>query len=179
MPLGFLGVLPFSPALAFGASPYLPHFTIIVSQGLDVTSHPNLSNHSLLLGWNEKVGETRAPRENPPTSGIVRYDSHLRKSGVIRPGFESGSPWWKASSLTTQSPWPLRRIVYPWDRKNFDVIRRTEYFAAMPRMWLEPSPIRPPRYNRAHSARHRFNEVAEGILGYLIPQEQQQVLQLA
>ncbi|KAJ8873467.1 hypothetical protein PR048_024285 [Dryococelus australis] len=41
-------------------------------------------------------------RENPPTNSIVRYDSHLRKSGVTRPGIEPGSPWWEASSLTTQ-----------------------------------------------------------------------------
>ncbi|KAJ8872325.1 hypothetical protein PR048_025929, partial [Dryococelus australis] len=31
--------------------------------------------------WNEGVGETGDPRENPPTNGIVRRDSHLRKSG--------------------------------------------------------------------------------------------------
>ncbi|KAJ8881402.1 hypothetical protein PR048_017883 [Dryococelus australis] len=28
-----------------------------------------------------RTGETGDPRENPPTSGIVRHDSHLRKSG--------------------------------------------------------------------------------------------------
>ncbi|KAJ8894313.1 hypothetical protein PR048_006933 [Dryococelus australis] len=27
-------------------------------------------------------GETRDPRENPPTDGIVRHDSHLRRSGA-------------------------------------------------------------------------------------------------
>ncbi|KAJ8872098.1 hypothetical protein PR048_025699 [Dryococelus australis] len=42
--------------------------------------------------------------ENPPTSGIVRHNSHLRKSGVNRPGIESGSHWWEASSLTAQPP---------------------------------------------------------------------------
>ncbi|KAJ8879751.1 hypothetical protein PR048_020359 [Dryococelus australis] len=30
---------------------------------------------------NEGVGETGDPREDPPTNGIVRHDSHLRKSG--------------------------------------------------------------------------------------------------
>ncbi|KAJ8866400.1 hypothetical protein PR048_032243 [Dryococelus australis] len=30
---------------------------------------------------NEGAGETGDPRENPQTSGIVRHDSHLRKSG--------------------------------------------------------------------------------------------------
>ncbi|KAJ8883236.1 hypothetical protein PR048_015076 [Dryococelus australis] len=42
---------------------------------------------------NEGVGETGETRENPPTSGIVRYDSHLRKSVVTRPGIEPGTPW--------------------------------------------------------------------------------------
>ncbi|KAJ8895586.1 hypothetical protein PR048_000922 [Dryococelus australis] len=28
---------------------------------------------------NERAGETGDPRENPPTNGIVRHDSHLRK----------------------------------------------------------------------------------------------------
>ncbi|KAJ8882378.1 hypothetical protein PR048_014185 [Dryococelus australis] len=45
-------------------------------------------------------GETGDPRENPPTSGIVRHDSHLKKSRVNRPDIEPGSPWWEASSLT-------------------------------------------------------------------------------
>ncbi|KAJ8894990.1 hypothetical protein PR048_000298 [Dryococelus australis] len=44
------------------------------------------------------------PRENPPTNGIVRHDSHMRKSGVTRPGIELGSPWWEASRLTAQPP---------------------------------------------------------------------------
>ncbi|KAJ8895949.1 hypothetical protein PR048_001290 [Dryococelus australis] len=37
---------------------------------------------------NEWAGETGDARENPPTSGIVRHDSHMRKSGVTRPGIE-------------------------------------------------------------------------------------------
>ncbi|KAJ8870190.1 hypothetical protein PR048_029206 [Dryococelus australis] len=31
---------------------------------------------------NERTGETEYPRENPPTSGIVGHDSHMRKSGI-------------------------------------------------------------------------------------------------
>ncbi|KAJ8872640.1 hypothetical protein PR048_026248 [Dryococelus australis] len=53
---------------------------------------------------NEKVGENGRSRENPPTDSIVRHDSHLRKSGVTRPGFEPGSPWWETSMLTAQPP---------------------------------------------------------------------------
>ncbi|KAJ8889783.1 hypothetical protein PR048_009286 [Dryococelus australis] len=44
--------------------------------------------------------ETGYPRENPPTSGIVWHDSHLRKFGVNRPDIEPGSPWWEASMVT-------------------------------------------------------------------------------
>ncbi|KAJ8874708.1 hypothetical protein PR048_025574 [Dryococelus australis] len=37
---------------------------------------------------NKRAGETR---ENPPTNSIVRHDSHMRKSGVTRPGIELGT----------------------------------------------------------------------------------------
>ncbi|KAJ8871236.1 hypothetical protein PR048_027542 [Dryococelus australis] len=36
---------------------------------------------------NERAGETGNPRENPPTNGIVRHDSHMRESGVTRPRY--------------------------------------------------------------------------------------------
>ncbi|KAJ8869105.1 hypothetical protein PR048_030669 [Dryococelus australis] len=68
----------------------------------------------------EKAGETGDPRENPPTSGIVRHDSHLRESGVNRPGIEPGSHWWEASSLTAQSPCfppPFRREE-PYEKRS-------------------------------------------------------------
>ncbi|KAJ8867025.1 hypothetical protein PR048_032887 [Dryococelus australis] len=35
--------------------------------------------------WNARAGETGVPQENPPASGIVLHDSHVRKSG-IEPG---------------------------------------------------------------------------------------------
>ncbi|KAJ8875126.1 hypothetical protein PR048_023019 [Dryococelus australis] len=41
--------------------------------------------------WDERASETGDPRENPPTNGIARQDSHMRKSGVTRPGIEAGS----------------------------------------------------------------------------------------
>ncbi|KAJ8877583.1 hypothetical protein PR048_022038 [Dryococelus australis] len=54
---------------------------------------------------NARAGETGVPEEKkPPTRGIVRHDSHMRKSGVTWPGIEPGSPWWEASSLTAQPP---------------------------------------------------------------------------
>ncbi|KAJ8890978.1 hypothetical protein PR048_010487 [Dryococelus australis] len=33
--------------------------------------------------WNEGMGETGDPRENPLTSGIVRHNPHFRKSGIV------------------------------------------------------------------------------------------------
>ncbi|KAJ8889773.1 hypothetical protein PR048_009276 [Dryococelus australis] len=38
--------------------------------------------------WNEGAGETADPREKPPTHGIVRHDSHLRKSGLSGAGVQ-------------------------------------------------------------------------------------------
>ncbi|KAJ8872137.1 hypothetical protein PR048_025739 [Dryococelus australis] len=38
-----------------------------------------------------KNGVNRHPRENPSSIGIVLHDSHLRKSGVTRPGIEPGA----------------------------------------------------------------------------------------
>ncbi|KAJ8875886.1 hypothetical protein PR048_023793 [Dryococelus australis] len=52
------------------------------------------------------AGETGDPRENPPTSGIIRQVSHLQKSGATRPRIEPSSPWWEASILNAQPPWP-------------------------------------------------------------------------
>ncbi|KAJ8891980.1 hypothetical protein PR048_004545 [Dryococelus australis] len=44
-------------------------------------------------------------RENPPASGIVRHDAHMRKNpGVTLPRIEPGPLWWEASSLTTTPP---------------------------------------------------------------------------
>ncbi|KAJ8885892.1 hypothetical protein PR048_012098 [Dryococelus australis] len=38
----------------------------------------------------ERTGETGGPRKNPPTNGIVRHDSHMRKSGVTRMEIKPG-----------------------------------------------------------------------------------------
>ncbi|KAJ8889161.1 hypothetical protein PR048_008655 [Dryococelus australis] len=46
-------------------------------------------------------------QENPPTSGIVRHESHMRKSGSYLAGIEPSSSWWETSRLTAQPPRPL------------------------------------------------------------------------
>ncbi|KAJ8882984.1 hypothetical protein PR048_014823 [Dryococelus australis] len=48
-------------------------------------------------------GNGRSPRKLA-SKGIVRHDTHIRKSGVTRPGIEPGSPWWEASRLPAQPP---------------------------------------------------------------------------
>ncbi|KAJ8876067.1 hypothetical protein PR048_023975 [Dryococelus australis] len=63
--------------------------------------HSKVNSEEIWAALNIEVSS----RENPPTSAIVRHDSHLRKYGVNRPGIEPGSPCWEASSLTAQPPW--------------------------------------------------------------------------
>ncbi|KAJ8875178.1 hypothetical protein PR048_023073 [Dryococelus australis] len=86
------------------------HANKMASLANNITTAP-FANRRL----NERAGETGDPRENPPTSSIVRHDSHLRKSGVTRPGIEPGSTSWEASRLTAQPPWPLHNTaVVQW-----------------------------------------------------------------
>ncbi|KAJ8879941.1 hypothetical protein PR048_020562 [Dryococelus australis] len=87
----------------------------------------SINNRSrLCLAHTEKSTESAPqcksrgdPRENPPTSGIVRHDPHT-------PGTEPGSPVWEASGLTTEQrrrrPWrecgatrrgPIAHLVLP------------------------------------------------------------------
>ncbi|KAJ8871834.1 hypothetical protein PR048_028174 [Dryococelus australis] len=68
--------------------------------------------------WNERESETGDPRENPPTNGIVRHDSHMRKSGVTRPGIEPGSPWWEESRLTSTVYSPLHCSLFAVARER-------------------------------------------------------------
>ncbi|KAJ8872244.1 hypothetical protein PR048_025846 [Dryococelus australis] len=59
---GFLGDLPFPPPSHSGVAPYSPSRTWIA--GI------------------QESGETGDLLENPPTSGIVQHDSHVRRSGL-------------------------------------------------------------------------------------------------
>ncbi|KAJ8881229.1 hypothetical protein PR048_017703 [Dryococelus australis] len=56
--------------------------------------------------WNARAGEMGDLRENPPTSGIVRHNSHMRILGRPRRESKHCSPWREASSLTTTPPRP-------------------------------------------------------------------------
>ncbi|KAJ8885402.1 hypothetical protein PR048_011599 [Dryococelus australis] len=67
----------------------IPAFSLSVYSGMVIME----------LRRNEGMEETGNSRENPLTNGIVRHDSHMRKSEVTRPGIEPGPPWWEASRL--------------------------------------------------------------------------------
>ncbi|KAJ8874131.1 hypothetical protein PR048_024973 [Dryococelus australis] len=105
----------FPPPLRSGTAPYLPRFTRVGSQDLDVKSRLNLSSTlqveiAVLCDLCDRPaprGQHEECEVNPPTNGIVRHDSHMGKYGMTRQGIEPRSPWWEASSLTTQPPWPL------------------------------------------------------------------------
>ncbi|KAJ8882439.1 hypothetical protein PR048_014247 [Dryococelus australis] len=101
--------------------PGISYFPRLYISGLFHTSlHPHWHLRPLRLkevcmehSRNERAKEAGDPRGNMPTNGIARQDSHMRKSGVIRPGIEPGSPWWEASRLTAQPPWPrLQDVLY-------------------------------------------------------------------
>ncbi|KAJ8872457.1 hypothetical protein PR048_026061, partial [Dryococelus australis] len=64
---------------------------------------------------NERAGETGDSRENPPINGILRHDSHMRKSGVTRPEIEPVSPLREASRLTAQ---PLLSVGVSGDQQH-------------------------------------------------------------
>ncbi|KAJ8867805.1 hypothetical protein PR048_031610 [Dryococelus australis] len=61
-------------------------------------AHREGSQYTRVMYWGSGPSETcptvlrssfaRDPRENPPANGIGRHDSHLRNSGVTRPGIE-------------------------------------------------------------------------------------------
>ncbi|KAJ8881982.1 hypothetical protein PR048_018470 [Dryococelus australis] len=100
--------------------------------------HPARSPHAKIRVSNPLClgrGETGDSRENPPTSGIVRHNSHMRKYGVTRPGIEPGSPWWEASRLTAQPPWPLctrRRNILEVELRQGTEVTVAEQLACSP-----------------------------------------------
>ncbi|KAJ8865566.1 hypothetical protein PR048_033086 [Dryococelus australis] len=64
---------------------------------------------------NERACEMGDPRENPPTNGIVRHDSHLRKSGDPWVGWRGWNSKWIAAlngeCLGVGGRWRLRQVV--------------------------------------------------------------------
>ncbi|KAJ8869742.1 hypothetical protein PR048_028750 [Dryococelus australis] len=53
---------------------------------------------------NARAGETGDPEKKPPTSGIVRHDFHMRKSGGYSAGIHTRSAWVREKSSLTTTP---------------------------------------------------------------------------
>ncbi|KAJ8868630.1 hypothetical protein PR048_030169 [Dryococelus australis] len=102
-----------------------------------ITPKPCLTSAFCLTG----AGETGVPRENPPTNGIVRHDSHLRKSGGDRaihsataaPSVEMlcisqlGCECWGGYSV------PRNREPLNWTLAVANRVRTTSFFYPSPR----------------------------------------------
>ncbi|KAJ8881851.1 hypothetical protein PR048_018337 [Dryococelus australis] len=113
---GFLGVLPSPLSLHSGTAPYSPRFTLIASQDLVIWTV--LNNEVLKVKEGELRGvwcnvgmQERGNRQVPEktrrpaaSSGTIPTCENL---GATQTGIEPGFPWWEASSLTFQPPWPL------------------------------------------------------------------------
>ncbi|KAJ8873465.1 hypothetical protein PR048_024283 [Dryococelus australis] len=56
----------------------------------------------------EETGDPEKTHRPAAQSGTIPT---CENPGVIRPGLEPGSPWWGASRLTAQPPWPLQALV--------------------------------------------------------------------
>ncbi|KAJ8894337.1 hypothetical protein PR048_006963 [Dryococelus australis] len=84
------------------------------------------SDVSMEQRWNARAEETGGPRENPPTSGIVRHDSNVRKSGSDPARNRTRFALMGARSLTltalrkiiTKMPIDLCREITPKGRKR-------------------------------------------------------------
>ncbi|KAJ8871559.1 hypothetical protein PR048_027885 [Dryococelus australis] len=134
-PAYFLWDLPFPSPLHFDADPRSSHITLIGSQHPDVSSRPNLStpyvglltsgplrssaqfNHVLVI-YNLRIslfsvrlpggGNGRCPRK-PADQRYRPVPIPTCENPVTRPGIEPGSPWWEASVLIAQPPWPQHK----------------------------------------------------------------------
>ncbi|KAJ8878529.1 hypothetical protein PR048_019107 [Dryococelus australis] len=79
----------------------------VADQRKSCGAHPMRTKRGMEQRLNEREGETGYSRENPPTSGIVQQDSHLRKSrGGSGRGLDPGSPRREGSALTAQPQRP-------------------------------------------------------------------------
>ncbi|KAJ8882697.1 hypothetical protein PR048_014509 [Dryococelus australis] len=83
-------------------------FTDLVRQlvGRCTSDIEKASNMRMEQRRNERTGETGDPRDNPPTSGIIRQDSHTRKSGS-GPARNKIRSRWPVKGATTTNP-PIR-----------------------------------------------------------------------
>ncbi|KAJ8869236.1 hypothetical protein PR048_030808 [Dryococelus australis] len=100
-----------------------------------------------------------------PEKTRIRHDSHLRKSGVNRPGIEPGLPWWEATSLNAQPPWTQQRAGSPNSR---DILAGDFHTRpSLPRVATGPHPkhascrLKPMRVIEVNMERRRNEEAGE------------------
>ncbi|KAJ8866291.1 hypothetical protein PR048_032134 [Dryococelus australis] len=95
------------------AAPYksLTNTGLLYTNNMSERVNGSSSEPSGLSAGNERAWEAGDPRENPPTSGIIRTIPTC-ESPVARPGIETGSPRCEASTLTAQSPRPPETIKH-------------------------------------------------------------------
>ncbi|KAJ8869237.1 hypothetical protein PR048_030809 [Dryococelus australis] len=88
---------------------------------------------------NARLGETGYPRENPPTTGIIRHDSHTRKSGSDPAGVGGGTV---AKRLACSPPTKANRVQTPAGPPD---IRKWESCRTMPLVggFSRASPVSP------------------------------------
>ncbi|KAJ8878414.1 hypothetical protein PR048_018992 [Dryococelus australis] len=91
-------------------------------------------------GIKGRGGGTEDPRENPPTNCIVRHDSHVRKSGVTRPGIKTRSAMLggeQANRSATVAPMAQAatnyKIVDIWATLDIEILRVDE--GGVRRVW--------------------------------------------
>ncbi|KAJ8890466.1 hypothetical protein PR048_009975 [Dryococelus australis] len=92
----------------------------------------NVDEVSMECHRNARAGEKGDFRENPPTSGIVRHNSHMGKSGATPPGIEPDSPWWEVSTLATKPPRLLRLF------ETFSLLRKSWLTLVLTRVVSQP-----------------------------------------
>ncbi|KAJ8891468.1 hypothetical protein PR048_003996 [Dryococelus australis] len=82
-------------------------------QEIFVDIHPDklsCGKHNFARRRNEKAGGTGYPRGNPPTNGIVRHDSNLRKSGSDPAGDSTRFALVRGERANRPAPWPHHKI---------------------------------------------------------------------
>ncbi|KAJ8866920.1 hypothetical protein PR048_032782 [Dryococelus australis] len=93
---------------------------------------PSLNDTTVV--WSTTGMQGRGKREiagkNPPTSGIVRHDSNVRKSGSDLPRIKPSSPRWEAGSLSTTPPKVSSRGPQTSTSQGAGAIRSTLLYAS-------------------------------------------------
>ncbi|KAJ8891743.1 hypothetical protein PR048_004278 [Dryococelus australis] len=95
------------------------------------------------------------PREDPPTNGVARDDSHVRKCPVTRPRIEPGAPRCEESGLTSRPPRP-RMARWLGRSPPTTAIRARSLVGPLPDFRMRKSVLDDAACRRAFSGHSRF-----------------------